>query len=157
MSYKQKGIEGAVQHGWLLDGFFSVGNNLCDQLRLIGSGPNTRKVALKISFLLWSVWESRNNVVFRNEIFNPRACLVSAKKAFAERQLRSCISMDDFFKGPSSTPSSINIKFVRWYPPQPGVVKINFDGSCINSAAARGFVLRDWTGKIIKVGAANYG
>ena len=54
-------------------------------------------------------------------------------------------------------PSSTKNKFVRWFPPQPGIVKINFDGSCLNSAAAGGFILRDWTGKIIKVGAANFG
>ena len=38
-----------------------------------------------------------------------------------------------------------------------GVVKINFDGSCIDLSAARGFILRDWMGKVLKVGAANYG
>jgi len=46
---------------------------------------------------------------------------------------------------------------VRWVPPQPGIVKLNFDGSCQNSAAAGGFIQRDWTGKILKVGAANFG
>ena len=66
-------------------------------------------------------------------------------------------SIDDFCKGPSSTPSSTNIYLVRWYPPQSGVDKVNFDGSCINLVAARCFILRDWTDKIIKVGAANYG
>jgi len=49
-------LEGAVQHGWLSDEFFGLGSNLCDQLQLIGSGPNTHKVALKISFLLWSIY-----------------------------------------------------------------------------------------------------
>jgi len=37
-----------------------------------------------------------------------------------------------------------------------GVTKINFDGSCINLSVAGGFSLRDWTGKVLKVGAANY-
>jgi len=64
--------------------------------------------------------------------------------------------MDDFFQWPSSTPSSTNINFVTWYPPQPRVVKINFDGSCVNSTAAEGFILWAWTGKVLKVGAANY-
>jgi len=32
-----------------------------------------------------------------------------------------------------------------------------FDGSCINAKAAGGFILRDWTGKLLKAGAANYG
>ena len=38
-----------------------------------------------------------------------------------------------------------------------GVTKISFDGSCINLSVAGGFSLRDWTGKVLKVGAANYG
>ena len=41
--------------------------------------------------------------------------------------------------------------------PQPGVVKINFDGSYVNSFATGVFLLRDWMGKVLKVGAANYG
>ena len=107
--------------------------------------------------MLWSIWKSRNNVVFRNGIFHPLACLISAKKAFAEWRLRSCISIDDCFKGPSSTPSPTSIHFVRWYAPPLGVVKINFDGSSINIAVAGGFILRDQTGKVIKLSAANYG
>ena len=47
--------------------------------------------------------------------------------------------------------------FVRWHPPPPRFIKINFDGSFINSAAAGGYIIRDWTGKVIKTGAANYG
>ena len=42
-------------------------------------------------------------------------------------------------------------------PPPPGFIKINFDGSLLNSSAAGGYVLRDWTGKLLKVGVANYG
>ena len=80
-------FEDAVQYGWISDGFFGLGSNLCDQLQLIGSHPKTRQVLLKISFLLWCIWNGRNNVVFRNEIFNPLTCLVSAKKAFAEWRL----------------------------------------------------------------------
>ena len=42
-------------------------------------------------------------------------------------------------------------------PPQSGTVKLNFDGSCINSAVAGAFILHDWTGKLLKAGAAHYG
>jgi len=150
-------LDCAVQHHWVPNGVLGLESNLCDQLQGLGSHPNQRNVLSKLSFLLWSIWKVRNNVIFRNEIFKPLVCLVPAKKASAEWLIRSCISVDDYFKGPSSTPSSTNIKLVRWYPPQPGVVKVNFDDSCINSAAAGGFILRDWRGKIIKVSAANYG
>jgi len=62
--------------------------------------------------------------------FNPLACLLSAKKVYAEWRIRSYIVVDDYFKGHSSTPSATANKFIRWYPPQSGVVKINFDKSC---------------------------
>jgi len=35
----------------------------------------------KVTFLLWSIWKSRNTVVFRNDILNPLACLIQAKKS----------------------------------------------------------------------------
>ena len=41
--------------------------------------------------------------------------------------------------------------------PHPGIIKINFHGSCIRTSVVGGFLLRDWTGKVFKVGAANYG
>ena len=42
--------------------------------------------------------------------------------------------------------------------PNSEIVKINFDGSCNHSSSAPGFILRDWTGKlVIKLGATNYG
>ena len=46
---------------------------------------------------------------------------------------------------------------MRWYPPPPGFVKLNFDGSLIHSSAAGGFIIRDWTGRLIKAGATYYG
>jgi len=46
---------------------------------------------------------------------------------------------------------------MRWYPPLPGFVKLNFDGSLINSSAAGGFIIRDWTGKLVKACATYYG
>jgi len=42
--------------------------------------------------------------------------------------------LEDYFGGPSSTPTSTN-KFIRWQPPILGVVKINFDGSLQNNLA----------------------
>ena len=54
---------------------------------------------------------------------------------------------------PRTTPNL----FVRWFPPKPRFVKINFDISLINFAAAGDFIIRGWTGKLIKAGATNYG
>jgi len=66
------------------------------------------------------------------------------------------MSVDHFFRGPSSSPTP-SLHMVRWHPPSPGFVKLNFDGSLINLSAAGGFIIRDWTGKLVKAEASYYG
>ena len=46
---------------------------------------------------------------------------------------------------------------MRWHSPPKGAIKLNFDGSLKHSSAAGGHIIRDWTGKLIKASAANYG
>ena len=42
-------------------------------------------------------------------------------------------------------------------PHNPRLVKLNFDGSRNHYSLAGGFILCDWTGKVIKLGTINYG
>ena len=77
------------------------------------------------------------------------------KKANAKWRIRTCMSVDHFFRGPSSSPTT-SIHIVRCYPPSPGFVKLNFDGSLINLSAIGGFIILDWTGKLIKAGVSYY-
>jgi len=65
--------------------------------------------------------------------------------------------MDDQPRWTSSNHSTTYNRYVRWHPPQPGIIKLNFDGSYANSSAAGGFLLRDWMGRVIKAAVANYG
>jgi len=37
------------------------------------------------------------------------------------------------------------------------MVKLNFDGSLQGNSAAGGYIIRDWKGEILEVGASNYG
>lgn len=41
--------------------------------------------------------------------------------------------------------------------PPPRFIKLNIDGSFNNSIATRGFIIRDWIGKLLQVGASFYG
>jgi len=59
-------------------------------------------------------------------------------------------------QGAHQEASTSNI-IVRWNAPPPGAVKLNFDGSLSYSSAAGGFIIRDWSGHLIKAGAAHYG
>jgi len=47
--------------------------------------------------------------------------------------------------------------FIRWEPPSPGRVKLNFDGSRQSGLAAGGYVIHDWRGTVLQLGAASYG
>ena len=66
------------------------------------------------------------------------------------------MSVDNFNQGHFSRPPLNNL-FVRWQPSQPGFAKLNFDGSRNHISTAGGFFIRDWTGKLLKVGASYYG
>jgi len=62
--------------------------------------------------------------------------------------------IDNIPRGISSQPSH-SFHLVRCHPL--GIVKLNFDGSLSNSSAIGGFILCDWTGKVLRLGAAFYG
>jgi len=66
------------------------------------------------------------------------------------------MSVDTFLQGHSTIPVKTPF-FVRWEPPFPGRVKLNFDGSLQNGSAAGGYVLRDWRGMVLLVGATSFG
>ena len=110
----------------------------------------------RLSFLLWSIWKARNAVIFQNEVFNPLKCLIKAKRLSTEWSIRTCMSVDDFFQGTSSTPFKTH-QFIRWQPPNPFWIKLNFDGSLQNTSTVGGFILRDWRGASLMTGASNYG
>jgi len=146
----------AAKHHWLPFIFSPIGSH--DLLHYLSKNHSSHnpKLEQKLSFILWSIWKSRNATVFNNKILNPFACLVRAKKVNAEWRIRTCMSVDHYFRGPSSSPTPL-IHLVRWHPPSPGFVKLNFDGFLINSSAAGDFIIRDWTGKLVKAAASYYG
>lgn len=46
---------------------------------------------------------------------------------------------------------------IKWHPPPVGWIKLNFDGSVINSQATIGFVTNNSEGHVLLVGANNIG
>jgi len=70
------------------------------------------------------------------------------------------MSVDDHFPGFSSTPTihfTNQFKIIRWHPPIPGRLTLNFDRSLQGTSAAGGFILHDWKGAVLLVGACSYG
>ena len=116
-----------------------------------------KKTLQRIAFLLWSIWRMRNDVIFQQAVVQPNKCLIRAKKLCAEWRIRTCMSVDISIQGSSSTPAINHIQFIRWQPPTPGLIKLNFDGSLQGTSAAGGFIIRDWKGEILALGADHYG
>ena len=79
--------------------------------------------------LLWSIWKSRNNAVFRKESSNPVITLIRAKRACAEWRVRHALShslQPSHLRFP--LPNHKKSYWVAWHKPQGGFIKINFDG-----------------------------
>jgi len=112
----------------------------------------------RIVALIWSIWKTRNNEIFRNETSNPELFLLCAKRASAEWRIRQ--KLFQIYNPSSHTPSTSRHKqsrWITWRKPPVGFVKLNFDGSKTSQGAARGFVVRDWSGRFLQAAAFNLG
>jgi len=145
----------AVAHQWLPSLPFPHSDSpLREQLHLLVQNqyPRVDRVVL----LLWSIWKSRNALIFRTESIPPMGTLLRAKRSWAEWMLRASSS------GPNSSISYSSPHphhlpkdphLIGWTLPRGGFIKINFDGSKSLAGAAAGFVLRSWQGGFIKAGS----
>jgi len=147
--------EMAVVHQWLPHlPFNHSGSTLREELHLLAQSqfPWLTRVVL----ILWSIWKSRNALIFRKEIPSSVGTLLRAKRNWAEWKLRTT-SLTGSFYTPSHTPPSIHhhplhLHHIGWKLPQGGFVKLNFDGTKSAAGAAAGFVLRNWQGGFLSAG-----
>jgi len=130
-------------HDWLRS--FGKINELC-----------SLKEVQRLSFLLWTIWKGRNAVLFQNDIFNPIACIIKAKRACAKWIIRNCLSVNDYCTELPFGPVSKS-KIVQWEPLPIGRVKLNFDGSMLHTSAAGGYIIRNWRWTILSTGSNQYG
>ena len=79
----QKAWEMAVTHQWLptLPFAHSV-SSLQEELHSLALNQHPR--LSRVVILLWSIWKSRNALIFKNEIPSPMGTLVRAKRSWAE-------------------------------------------------------------------------
>ncbi|KAI5324042.1 hypothetical protein L3X38_033115 [Prunus dulcis] len=108
---------------------------------------NGLNILSKALLLCWQIWEARNNCVFKNMAPHLASALTVAGQVGL-----------DFFKNNSTPPlrpkGDLSIK---WKPPPPDWMKLNFDGSVREHMAASGFVIRDWNGNVRLAGAKKLG
>ena len=144
-----------VAHNWLPQlSFPTLNAPLRDQLHDLATQdyPHITRVVL----LLWSIWKTRNGLVFNNDVANPMGTLLRAKRSWAEWKLRTS-SSPILSSSTTSTHSPHRLHsniphFIRWHPPAGGNVKLNCDGAKSSRGASAGFVLRSWTGGFIMAG-----
>ena len=145
----------AAVHQWLpLFTFSSLTMSIRDHLHELAcqKSPHLSRVVL----LLWSIWKSRNALIFKNDTPNSMGTLLRAKRSWAEWKLRTSKSLT--FSSRSSQPYQYNhhlpktIQFIRWQLPTGGGVKINCDGAKSPRGASAGFVIRSWTGRMLLAG-----
>ena len=108
----------------------------------------------RVVALLWSIWKSRNNVVFCNERLPLAVPLIRAKKASAEWRIRHKLT-HSFQPSlhPAPTHPLKKTHWVAWKKPPQGFIKLNSDGSKVHQQASGGFVMRNWKGHVLQVGA----
>ena len=108
----------------------------------------------RVVALLWSVWKSRNDVVFCNETLSPVVTLIRAKKTSAEWRIRHKLT-NSIQPSPHLGPSPSFKKSLRvaWKKPPQHFIKLNSDGSKVHHQASGGYVLCNWTGHVLQAGA----
>ena len=149
----QRVWELAVSHQWLPTlPFAHAVSSLHEELHALALSRHPR--LSRIVILLWSIWKSRNALVFRNDTPTPMGTLLRAKRNWVEWTWRKSSSLLpssslSHHQQPLHPPS---IHFIRWLSPRGGFIKLNFDGSKSSAGAAAGFVLRNWNGGFIMAG-----
>lgn len=147
----------AISHNWISSDFLAVQHtDILQKLLWARTSPSVRLD--RIVPLLWSIWKTRNQKVFRNETSSPLITLIRAKKASAEWRIRHKLTQP-LFPSSNSYPSSSCRKtyWVAWRAPPGGSIKVNFDGAKTSQGAAGGFIIRDWEGQFIQAASFRLG
>ncbi|CAL2271825.1 unnamed protein product [Prunus armeniaca] len=101
----------------------------------------------KALLICWQIWGARNNVVFHDSKATPASCIHAA----------ACVGLDFWRLSSTTRCGSADSMIIKWHPPPTGWIKVNFDGSLMNSHASTGFVIRDCEGHVLVAASNNIG
>ncbi|OVA08152.1 Reverse transcriptase zinc-binding domain [Macleaya cordata] len=111
------------------------------------SSPNTLEIAKRGCALLWTLWKSRNRVVFDNAQIDITQIIREAHRIYHEHQA------PPIFHGLNNTlieaTVSISNQNLSWEKPPPGTIKINVDGATGNNSIAAGIIARNEEGMVL--------
>ncbi|CAL8991586.1 unnamed protein product [Prunus brigantina] len=118
---------------------------------LLSLSPSSTKSELdplsKALLICWQIWEARNNVVFHDSKATPASYFHAA----------TCVGLDFWRLNSKARLDSADSMMTKWHPPPTGWIKVNFDGSLMNSHASTSFVIRDSEGHVLIAGFNNIG
>ena len=140
----------AQQHNWVPMHNVPLDHQCSSHLIMQYRQNTNSKIMTSVAILLWSIWKGRNDMVFQNKPFNPIRLLINAKKAFAEREIRTCM----LELGGKSSTFHLKLYCEVECPPR-RFVKLNFGGSCVHNSMMGGFIFRDWATNLLKAGACS--
>ncbi|KAI5321893.1 Hypothetical predicted protein [Prunus dulcis] len=101
----------------------------------------------KALLICWQIWEARNNMLFQGSKLHPACCIhVVATVGLNYWQLNSSVQKEKDIP-----------MVIKWHPPSTGWIKVNFDGSLMNSQASTGFVILNCDGNVLLAGSNNIG
>ncbi|CAL8169059.1 unnamed protein product [Prunus armeniaca] len=101
----------------------------------------------KALLICWQIGGAKNNVVFHDSKATPASCIHAA----------ACVGLDFWRLNSMTRCGSADSMIIKWHPPPIGWIKVNFDGSLMNSHASTGFVIRDYEGHVLVAASNNIG
>ncbi|CAL9004528.1 unnamed protein product [Prunus brigantina] len=101
----------------------------------------------KALLICWQIWEARNNLLVQDSKPIPASCIhVAATVGLDYWKLNSSLKKDKDFS-----------MMIKRHPLPTGWIKVNFDGSHMNSQASTRFVIRYCDGHVLLASADNIG
>lgn len=109
--------------------------------------------------IFWFIWCARNDSKHRGIVFSSDKIIgqiymylqnISQGKHFDFRVWRGFMHLQSKFMVHITAPPPLKITMVRWVPPEPGVLKLNSDGSVSQGQAGGGGLIRNSEGEVLQ-------
>ncbi|KAK9901013.1 hypothetical protein M0R45_002307 [Rubus argutus] len=108
-----------------------------------------------VSFLVWSIWKSRYDAVFKSVDLSPNQTISTSTRHWLEFKNANSCALKPILSNPACL---IDPTCLSWTPPPEPLVKINVDGAWDNSSSfsGSGVIIRDSLSNFIAGSSTNH-